>query len=119
MRTAIVQRRREGIDAQTKAGRYNPATIITFKEREYLSQAGNSDDAYYYYEHPFLYELVINHRLGYCGISKYDATGDDPGLINYDFFQNLDDLDALLDKKDAINAFSPLWLAKYLAINLE
>ncbi len=66
-----------------QAQRYNPALVITFRDRSgshtHTLSAGHSDDLHVYREDTETYVLSLNHSLGYVGLQVFtgaDETGD-------------------------------------------
>ena len=74
---------KESIEDMCKAGRYNRALEITFRDRTGIHThkvgAGDSDEIHVYREETITYILSHNEGLGYFGLEAYEGakkTGD-------------------------------------------
>jgi len=76
MKSITPKRSKECYERQSKAGRYNPASValIHHNGRTYscVLSAGNSDDTYFWKAGNVVECLSINHGLGYCGLQCFE-----------------------------------------------
>ena len=72
-------------ESQSKAGRYNPATEIVYRDKRgihtYTTGAGTSDSINVFREGEETYILIVNDQLGYAALEI-------PGSIEVVFFQS-------------------------------
>ena len=68
----------ESWESQRDAGRYNPATVITYRDRHgihnHVIGAGNSDQITVVRDGEHTIVLAANDSLGYCGIEVFDGS---------------------------------------------
>ena len=101
--------RKESWESQSKAGRYNPATEIEFRDKAgkhaVILSAGSSDDIHILRDNDGTYAVSINRRFGYVGLQV--LTGE---LSGRDMFLDGDNAVEVLGKD--FEDRSPIWLAK-------
>jgi len=100
---------KESLEDQCKAGRWNPALEITFRDRHgqhrHKLGAGYSDDIHVFREHGLTFIVGTNSRLGYVSLEVYEGK-DKLGEV----FLEYHNLQEALGKTD----LKPITLAKRL-----
>jgi hypothetical protein len=77
-------------------GHLSRVDIVTYRKREYVLSAGQSDTVHLFVEKNWLYQLVINERYGYAGLSKFDLRQGELQEEDIVFVQNVaEDIDDL------------------------
>jgi hypothetical protein len=118
MRLEIIECRglRESWESQSRAGRYNPATVVKFDGRRHVLPVGTGDDWQLYRiagEAERVYCVSVNRSYGYCGVQAYDAADQEPCEELGVFFQGeaseeIGDIDNLTDRTIARRLISHL-----------
>jgi hypothetical protein len=85
----------ESLEQQRQAGRYNPASVILYKRKEYTIGSGTTDHIHVFREDEFLIVLSINYHMGYAGIEAFDTTSDKSAEL---FYQDSQDLNEYVGK---------------------
>ena len=99
----------ESNEQQHAGHRYNPASIILYKKKEYTIGAGTSDHIYVYREDEYLVVLVVNYRMGYAGLEVFDTTSENDANV---FLSDSQDLEEMIGKN--WDDFSEITIAKRL-----
>lgn len=103
----------EDYESQRAAGRYNPALVLKFRDKEGVHEgiiaSGHSDDIYVHREGDQTYVQSINHRLGYVGLQVWRGDKFDDVI----FIQNESEVEDILGKGGLDK--SPIWITKVLS----
>jgi hypothetical protein len=110
---------KESLEEQIAAGRYNPATVLSFKipgtygHKTVTLGKGTSDTMHVFYEGLRLYVTTSNEPLGYVGLEVFEVSkGPEPvhpEKIADEFVQDYD------EHGEYILGLTPIWRAKRLA----
>jgi len=76
--------------------RYNPASIIKYKNVEHTISAGTSDHVYCFREDEYLIVLAVNYRYGYVGLEVF-ALDKEECLVNI-FYSSEEELEEYVGK---------------------
>jgi len=103
----------ESIEAQTKARRYNPTTVCTFRDKRGKHTVtigkGNNDYIDVFREGHLTFILTRNFSFGYVGLDVFDG---DENIGNM-FLQSTEQVDELLGQNGIDKA--GWWISKVLA----
>lgn len=94
LREIYLKAYRESFESQSKAGRYNPATVVKWEhkghKRRHVLGVGESDDYSIFVDttDDTLYVVCTNNRYGYAGIQGYRPDDQEPDEALSVFLQN-------------------------------
>ena len=103
----------ETFEAQCGAGRYNPATELTYRDKTgkhtVTIGAGTSDDLHLFRDGDHTYLLTINNRLDYVGVEVYSGSD----MVGDMFLQADHEVESVLGRNGLDK--SPMWIVKTMA----
>ena len=110
--------RQESWEKQREKSRYNPGLEIVLGNTVILPlSSGTSDHIYLFtegkHDDKMYYVLSVNYRLGYVGLTEYDATGETMGDV---FIDRDYEIEEVFNKK--FNDYGPMTLCKILVEHL-